>query len=165
MKRKELCVLSVLVCGLTLSCSSSEDAVLQKPSLANLTNTTCKDVAISAQADSEQDLPSTSLTMVKNGNELKCVLKDLQYPCDFQKVNVKVEVQGHDIVIVEYPTQDMADCLCYVDASFSIKDLEEGTYSLAIYRGEAATGNYDKAYPLFSGTIKVEQGKENSIAL
>lgn len=158
-------LLCVLVCGLTLSCSSSEDAVLQKPSLANLSNTVCKDEGVSAQTDSEQEMSSTKLTMTKIGSELKCEFKDLQYPCDFQKVNVKIEVENHNLVIVDYPTQDMADCICCVDASFSINDLEDGTYSLTIYNGQAATGSYNKAYPLYSGTIKVEQGKDITIDL
>lgn len=88
------------------------------------------------------------------GNTAECVFKSLQYPCDFEKVNVEVSSNNRTIKVIEYPSSDLADCLCEVDATFNIEDLPGDSFILKIYRANTQ-GEYDPEKPTLEKVIEV----------
>lgn len=113
-------LISILLIFTLSSCSSAEDIALQHPYLSQLNNTEClnsKDIDFS-QSRSEDS--NGSFEMVFDGNTAKCKFTSLEYPCDFEKVNVNVFYSEGVLTIVEYPSSDKVDCRCEIDASFLI---------------------------------------------
>ena len=137
------------------SCSSTEDLASRYPYLSQLKNTECLG---SRAADIEADNDVTPTFEIRiSGKTAECFFKSLEYPCDFEKVNVKVFYENGTIKIVEYPSSDLADCICDVDATFKIEELPEDSFILKIFRANTK-GEYNNNYPTLTETIKVKNG-------
>ena len=164
-----ICLLS----GLLLSCSENEDlvnpTVAKSCTVENLMNTPCKDspYAMSVQKTvdgeekevvSEEERPNTYTFRLENGR-LACQITDLIYACDFEKINVKVSLKGKELTIFIYPNGSMADCLCYADASFDVKDIDAGSYRLKI---EGALNRWlvNKRYTIYDEKVTFAEGEE-----
>ena len=100
----------------------------------------------------------TMFSICLEGNVAKCKFEDLIYACDFPPANVDLTTEGNNIYIVEYPSSDMADCLCTADVSFDIMNIESGEYCLYIYRGNEKGEHGDN--PRLKQTIVLKQNEE-----
>lgn len=137
------------------SCTSTEELTTTYPYLSQLRNSECLH---SRANDDENTYVSPTIFEIRIlGRTAECSLKSLQYPCDFENVNVDVSYNDGVMTIIEYPSSDMADCICEVDASFKIEELPEESFQLEIYRGNTE-GLYDKNYPMLSEIIKPVNG-------
>lgn len=145
------------VLALTMnSCSSVQELVSLNPHLYHLQNTEC----LTPYADFDTDSDETDdglysygtfqMSYRKDLTTCDCKFNSLNYPCDFGKINVDVAFSDGILIIVEYPSSDMADCKCKVDASFSIKDLPLDDFPMKIYHGDTS-GNYNPDTPKYAG--------------
>ncbi|MDE6231335.1 MAG: hypothetical protein K2M37_06915 [Muribaculaceae bacterium] len=140
------------------ACSSSEDLIPSSPHLSQLQNTGCLDSGF-GDFETENDDFST-FEMKIEGKTAECFFNSLKYPCDFENVNVIVTYENETMTIIEYPSSDLADCICDVDVSFQIEDLPEGNFILKIFRANT-NGEYNKDYPKLTETINVKDGSYN----
>ncbi len=149
-----MCACVVALSALS-SCSSAGDLILRYPYLSQLSNTEC----LNSRSDGNDDYyrRRTTFEMNISDNTAKCSFKALYYPCDFEKVNVDISYADGILTIVEYPSSDMADCICEVDTSFNIEDLPGSKFLLKVYRGNT-DGQYNKDYPILSEIIEVRDG-------
>lgn len=154
---------SALLAAIALcSCSSTEDIVSPKiPFLTNVQNSDClshdfSNIGSESRFDAEW-WRGGAFEMYLEGNHAKCKFYSLHYNCDYQRVNIKIIYQPGILSIVEYPSGDMADCICDVDATFTIEDVPEGPFLLKIYRAYI-NGEYDVDKPEFVGNVDLSDG-------
>lgn len=138
------------------SCSSSEDLVSRYPYLSQLSNTPCLNSRSSGD-ESDNDVHATFEIKI-NGNTAECAFKSLDYPCDFGKVNIEVSYDESIITVLEYPSSDMADCICDVNATFTIENLPKDNFILKIYRCNSSR-KYNNDTPTLNEVIDVKNGK------
>ena len=117
------------------------------PYPAELADTGCKDHGAEAEVATRGYDRDGSFEMVIDNTEAYCKFTGLEYPCDFEKVNIRIEYIEGTLIIVEYPSNDQANCICDVDATFSIKDIPQEDFTLKIYRGNTS-GEYYEAKPV-----------------
>lgn len=140
------------------SCSSMEDAVIQNPYISNLANTGCISHWDSVNTESRSDDNNGSFEMLFEGQLSRCKFTSLEYPCDYEQVNVKVSYNDGTMKIVEYPSSDTADCRCNIDASFTIENMPQHDFILKIYHGDTE-GKYDNETPKYVGRINPIKSK------
>lgn len=156
---KALCrivAISALIIILS-SCSSVEELIAHNPQLYQLQNSEC----LTAYADGENYIDGEDNVQYGYGTfqmlyredltTCDCKFNSLNYPCDFGKVNVDVHFSNGILTIVEYPSSDMADCKCQVDASFTIKNLPLEDFQLKVYHGDTS-GKYNPDKPKYIGS-------------
>lgn len=148
----------ILVSIVSSSCSSMEDAVIQNPYISNLENTDCISHWDTDNAESRSEVNKGSFEMLFEGQITRCKFTSLEYPCDYEQVNVKVTYNDGTITIIEYPSSDTADCRCNIDATFNIENMPQNDFILKIYHGNTE-GNYDNTTPKYEGRINQTDGK------
>lgn len=148
-----MCAAAVALAALA-SCSSTEDLASRFPYLSQIENTECLN---SRAIDDDTNGGRTTFAMRISGTFAECCFKGLAYPCDFRNVNVEVSYHDGIMTIIEYPSSDMADCLCEVDASFVIEDFPADRFILKIYRGNTK-GHYDKVNPILTQVVDPKKG-------
>ena len=141
-----------LVATALSSCSSMEDAVMQNPYISYLENTGCLSHWDTDNAESRSEVNKGSFEMLFEEQVAKCKFTSLEYPCDYEQVNVKITYNEGIMIIIEYPSSDKADCRCEIDASFTIENMPKNDLILKIYHGDTQ-GNYDSASPKYEGLI------------
>lgn len=151
-------ITTIMLIFMLSSCSSVEDITLQHPYLSQLTNTECLNSKDIDYSQSRSDDSNGSFEMVFEGNTAKCKFTSLEYPCDFEKVNVNVFYSEGVLTIVEYPSSDKADCRCEISASFLIENVPQLDFILKIYHGDT-TGRFNPDKPLYEGEISLSDGK------
>lgn len=139
------------------SCSSTEDTIVKHPYLSNLTDTGCLDHPGVHAIQTRGFNAETTFEMIFEGTTARCKFTALEYACDFEKVNVDVTFEEGVMTIVEYPSSDMADCLCETDATFIIQDMPTEDFILKIYRG-TTTGEFNPDRPKYSGVVRIKDG-------
>lgn len=157
MQKLNLITSLILVIAGFCSCSSTEDVVTRTPYVANLCNTDCLSVPESDGIETYSKESVSSFEMNFEGTSANCNFISLDYPCDFDKVNIIVTYSYGTMIIVEYPSSDMADCRCETDASFTIENIPENDFLLKIYHGNPS-GDFDELNPKFSGRIVIANG-------
>lgn len=140
------------------SCSNVEDMALQHPYLSQLNNTECLNSTDINFSQSRSEDSNGSFEMVLDGNTAKCKFSSLEYPCDFEKVNVNVFYSEGVLTIVEYPSSDKADCRCEISASFLIENVPQQDFILKIYHGDT-TGRFNPDTPVYDGKISLSDSK------
>lgn len=140
------------------SCSSTEDTVIQNPYISNLRNTGCISHCDTDNTESRREDNNGSFVMLFERQLSRCKFSSLEYPCDYERVNVKVTYNEGTLTIVEYPSSDAADCRCNIDVSFTIENMPQNDFILKIYHGDTK-GNYDNANPKYEGRINPAEGK------
>lgn len=140
------------------SCSSMEDAVIQNPYISNLANTGCISHWDSDNTESRSEDNNGSFEMLFDGPLSRCKFTSLEYPCDYEQVNVKVSYNDGTMTIVEYPSSDTADCRCEIDATFTIENMPQNNFILKIYHGDTNV-NYNKTTPKYEGRINPAEDK------
>ena len=148
----------ILVSIVSNSCSSMEDAVIQNPYISNLENTGCISHWDTDNAESLSEVNKGSFEMLFEGQITRCKFTSLEYPCDYEQVNVKVTYNDGTITIIEYPSSDTADCRCNIDATFNIENMPQNDFILKIYHGNTE-GNYDNTTPKYEGRINQTDSK------
>lgn len=148
----------ILVSIVSSSCSSMEDAVIQNPYISNLENTGCISHWDTDNAESRSEVNKGSFEMLFEGQITRCKFTSLEYPCDYEQVNVKVTYNDGIITIIEYPSSDTADCRCNIDATFNIENMPQNDFILKIYHGNTE-GNYDNTTPKYEGRINQTDSK------
>lgn len=148
----------ILVSIVSSSCSSMEDVVIQNPYISNLENTGCISHWDTDNAESRSEVNKGSFEMLFEGQITRCKFTSLEYPCDYEQVNVKVTYNDGTITIIEYPSSDTADCRCNIDATFNIENMPQNDFILKIYHGNIE-GNYDNTTPKYEGIINQTDGK------
>ncbi|MDE6190409.1 MAG: hypothetical protein K2G47_02175 [Muribaculum sp.] len=140
------------------SCSSMEDAVIQNPCISNLENTGCISHWDTDNVERHSEVNKGSFEMLFDGQVTRCKFTSLDYPCDYEQVNVKVTYNDGTMTIVEYPSSDTSDCRCNIDASFTIENMPHHDFILKIYHGDTEC-NYDNATPKYEGRVNQTDGK------
>lgn len=159
MKHPIFTIFAMLLAFIALSsCSSMEDVAIQNPYISNLGNTGCLSHWDTDNAESRSDVNKGSFEMLFDEQGAKCKFTSLDYPCDYEQVNVKITYNDGIMTIVEYPSSDTADCRCKIDASFTIENIPQNDFILEIYHGDTQ-GNYNKATPKYEGRVKQTDGK------
>lgn len=145
------------------SCSSTEDIVNPKmPFLTNVQNSDCLSSRSELDSDSE-NYPhwewwrDGAFEMYLEGSHAKCKFYSLHYNCDYERVNIKIIYQQGVLSIVEYPSSNNANCLCDIDATFTIEDIPDGPFLLKLYSAYI-DGNYDVDKPEFVGNVNLSDG-------
>lgn len=139
------------------SCSSMEDIISGYPNISNLSNTDCLSHFDMDNEESRSDLGKGTFEMIFDGDVAKCKFTSLEYPCDYERVNIKIIYDEGTMTIVEYPSSDTADCRCEVDASFIIRNIPENDFILKIYHGNT-DGNYSNASLKYKGLVNQTDG-------
>lgn len=138
---------------------SEEEQPLSEAYIASLMDSGCKkEIFDNYESKAWDNETQTMFSICLEGNVAKCKFEDLVYACDFPPANVDLTTEGNNIYIVEYPSSDMADCLCTADVSFDIMNIESGEYCLYIYRGNEKGEHGDN--PRLKQTIVLKQGEE-----
>lgn len=155
-------VITSLIVVPLASCSSSEDLLACNPSITQLTSSGCliTNSGLNDRLDDEgadKLFCNTTFEMRITRNDAECSFKSLEYPCDFEKVNVEVFFEDKTLTIIEYPSSDMADCRCKVDANFNIKNIPSDSFELKIYHGNT-NGEYNKNLPKLLEVVHVMNG-------
>lgn len=136
------------------SCSTIDDIVTATPYQQELKNSECLSSFYDTDSrNGDQDNTEHGLFQMWYGADLstvRCKFSSLEYPCDFEKVNIKILFSENTLTIIEYPSSDNADCRCLVDAEFTINNLPSGDFVLKIYRGDTS-GNYNPDKPTLVG--------------
>lgn len=140
---------------ISLNSCSDTDEPAPVPYLSQVQNTEC--LSSGSRASEVEAHVSTTFEMRISSRTAECLFRSLSYPCDFGMVNVDLFFKDGVMTIVEYPSSDLANCLCKVDASFKINDLPKGSFILKIYRGNSK-GEYNKDYPMLTEVIEVKKG-------
>ncbi len=140
------------------SCSSMEDVALQNPYISNLGDTGCVTHWDTDNAESRSEVNKGSFEMLFEEQVAKCKFTSLDYPCDYEQVNVKISYNNGTMTIIEYPSSDTVDCRCDVDASFTIENMPQNDFILRIYHGDT-NGNYDNATPKYEERVNPNDGK------
>lgn len=153
----QLAIIAVIAIAIMESCSSTEDVVYSQPYLFNLHNTECLNALPDLTDASRASESGTSFIIDINGTTAKCQFLSLEYPCDFEKVNVKASFSDNVLTIVEYPSSDKADCICEVNASFIIKELPSTNFTLRIFRGDTS-GNCHADRPEYEDSVNIQSG-------
>ena len=78
------------------------------------------------------------------------------YCCEQDELSVTACLQGQEISIVEREVNARANCVCPFDLDVIIDHLDEGTYTLAIYRYDAETP-IAKFEIMYTSDLKGEQ--------
>lgn len=146
----------VLVLALT-SCSSTEEVLSKTPYLSQINNTECLGIADTDALQNRGNDTHGSFEMIMDGTTAQCRFNSLEYPCDFEKVNINVSYNDGVLTIVEYPSSDEADCRCETDATFTINNLPDTDFILKIYHGDTKV-NFNIATPQFSGRVRIADG-------
>ena len=105
------------------SCSSMEDIALQNPYISNVEDTGCLSHWDTDNAEGRSEVNNGTFEMIFDGKDAKCKFTSLEYPCDYEQVNVKITYNEGIMIIIEYPSSDKADCRCEIDASFTIENM------------------------------------------
>ena len=134
------------------SCSSMEDVAIQNPYISNLGNTGCLSHLDTDNAESRSEVNKGSFEMLFEEQVAKCKFTSLDYPCDYEQVNVKITYNNGTMTIIEYPSSDTADCRCEIDASFTIENIPQNGFILKIYHGDTQ-GNYNIFNLKYEGRI------------
>ncbi len=150
-----IAILASIVLG---SCSSMEDIAIQNPYISNLGNTGCMSHWDTDNAESRSEVNKGSFEMLFEEQVAKCKFTSLDYPCDYEQVNVKISYNNGIMTIIEYPSSDTADCRCEIDTSFTIENMPQNDFILKIYHGDTK-GNYDNATPKYEGRANQTDGK------
>lgn len=159
MKHLIIQLVAIYLTSITLSsCSSMEDVALQNPYISNLENTGCQSHWDTDNAESRSEVNKGSFEMLFEGRVAKCKFTSLDYPYDYEQVNVKIAYNEGGIILIEYPTSDKADCRCEIDASFTIENIPQNDFILKIYHGDTK-GNYNNATPKYEGRANHTNGK------
>lgn len=140
------------------SCSSMEDVAIQNPYISNLGNTGCLSHLDNGNAESRSEVNKGSFEMLFEEQVAKCKFTSLDYPCDYEQVNVKITYNNGTMTIIEYPSSDTADCRCEIDASFTIENIPQNDFILKIYHGDIQ-GNYDVDNPRYVGYVNISNNK------
>lgn len=112
----------------------------------------------SCEEDWEDGFRSTRFRIFLTDSGAECNFLSLLHICGFYNIRVEVDLDGSSLSIreyAEYNGEDVADCYCQLDASFFIKNLEAGDYSLFIYDSKSLN-----APPFYTGTLNLTQGEE-----
>lgn len=139
------------------SCSSTEEVISKNPYLSQIANTECLGIADTDAPQSRGNDTHGSFEMIMDGTTARCRFMSLEYPCDFEKVNINISFNDGVLTIVEYPSSDEADCRCETDATFTINNLPDTDFILKIYHGDTK-GNFNVASPKFSGRVRIADG-------
>ena len=119
MKHLIIQLVAIYLASIALSsCSSMEEATIQNPYISNLGNTGCLSHWDTDNAESRSEVNNGMFEMIFDGEDAKCKFTSLEYPCDYEQVNVKITYNEGIMIIIEYPSSDKADCRCEIDASF-----------------------------------------------
>ncbi len=149
----------MIIATMAVSCSSMEEITSKYPTINNLKNTECKthelEIVNSDASEPDSDFEHGTIQIWCGDIPMKiiCRFNSLQYPCDFEKVNINVSYFNKTLTIVEFPSSDQADCLCEVDASFVIENLPDEDFIIKVYHGDIF-GNYNADKPNFVGDTK-----------
>lgn len=135
-----------------------EDIAIQNPYISNLGNTGCLSHWNADNAESRREVNQGSFEMLFEGQIAKCKFTSLDYPCDYEQVNVKIAYNEEVMTIIEYPNSDKADCRCEIDASFTIENMPQNDFILKIYHGDTE-GNYDVDNPRYVGYVNISNNK------
>lgn len=145
--------LIAILASITLSsCSSMEDVAIQNPYISNLGNTGCLSHWDTDIAESRGEINNGTFEMIFEEKVAKCKFTSLEYPCDYEQVNVKITYNEGIMIIIEYPSSDKADCRCEIDASFTIENVPQNDFILRIYHGDTQ-GNYNNTALKYEGRI------------
>ena len=159
MKHPIILIIAINLAAIALSsCSSMEDAVMQNPYISSLENTGCLSHWDTDNAESRSEVNKGSFEMLFEGQVAKCKFTSLDYPCDYEQVNVKIAYNEGGMILIEYPTADKADCRCEIDASFIIENIPQNDFILKIYHGDTH-GNYNIDNLKYEGRINQTEGK------
>ena len=140
------------------SCSSMEDIAVQYPYISNLINTDCLSHRDIEDTENRSENNNGTFEMIFEGQIAKCKFTSLDYPCDYEQVNVKIAYNEGGMILIEYPTADKADCRCEIDASFIIENISQNDFILKIYHGDTH-GNYNIDNLKYEGRINQTEGK------
>ncbi len=149
----------MIIATMAVSCSSMEEITSKYPTINNLKNTECKthelEIVNSDASEPDSDFEHGTIQIWCGDIPMKiiCRFNSLQYPCDFEKVNINVSYFNKTLTIVEFPSSDQADCLCEVDASFVIENLPDEDFIIKVYHGDTF-GYYNADKPKFVGNTK-----------
>lgn len=150
-------VFMTMIILILCSCSSIEDIVSRNPQLYQLRNSECLTTYtdgenyIDGEDNAQYGYGTFQMLYREDLTTCDCKFNSLNYPCDFGKVNVDVHFSNGILTIVEYPSSDMADCKCQVDASFTIKNLPLEDFQLKVYHGDTS-GKYNPDKPKYIGS-------------
>lgn len=147
-------VLTILVFA---SCSGTEDIAFRHPYLYKPDNTECLKYIDADLTQIQADDGNGSFEMILEGTTAKCKFISLDYPCDFEKVNIKITYHEGTLTIIEHPSSDNADCRCETDATFSILNIPEEDFILKIYHGDTS-GRFKEEAPKYTGRFNVRDG-------
>ena len=167
MKKKKFCI-PLLIMGILLAsttgCSNDDETVESQTykvnNLVNFSHSGCK----TAQSARSQ-IPGTRS---ETGNQEIIRLEGMSggrlfiehfnaiYCCEQEELTVDATLQGHDIMIVEKEVGANADCVCPLDLNTLIDKLEDGEYTLSMYRYNHETP-FAKFEIVYSPTLKVEK--------
>ena len=150
-------LIAVMAVWLMSSCSSTEGVTAQYPYISSLANTNCLS-HIDTDNDFSRGSDATGIfEMTVDGTTAHCKFTSLDYPCDFEKVNISVTYSEGVMTLVEYPSSNSADCRCETDATFIIKNIPENEFILQIYHGDI-NGEINKDAPKFIGKVQPTNG-------
>ncbi len=144
-----------------LTSCSSEQSVLEKVKLSDLSDTGCK-TSYSAKesrpefyAEEKEKSPKVTIA-VDNKGVATFRVTDLEYDCITEKILAQVEAQDDEIKVIitpfkKDPTLEV-DCLCKYDVGFKLSNLTFSKYLLKMYFADYY-GKYDAASPAYEGTV------------
>ena len=132
--KKFLILFSIAVVAVfaAVSCHDSDTKLVVR----NMQKSDCKvtqsDAPLQMRVNSLLAEPEyITLTAMDNGY-MKIFHENAIYGCDCEKVQYGVLINDKQILLTEDPGESFANCLCTIDCSCEIGQLEEGDYTLTV---------------------------------
>ena len=145
MKKKSVLILPLLLPIVAMGfvgCSNDDDVdtshITKIDNLVSFSHSGCKsysgDNASSRGTLSDIWEPEKIRFEALTGGRLFVSHLNAMYCCEQDELSVTACLQGQEISIVEREVNARANCVCPFDLNVTIDHLDEGTYTLAIYR-------------------------------
>lgn len=149
----------------SVTACSTENAVVGSIGVSDVKSSGCK--ASASMLDSRPEYYNSfagkqSVLRLSLGadNIVNARFADFTDNCAIDLFHVDVNSSDGKIVLVLYPDKDMlTNCICQYDVDFKMQKIVPGSYQLEVYH-TTADKQISKGNMVYSGTVKLEKGKE-----
>ena len=132
-------VIAALGLSLLSACEEKDKENITNDKVTNLQFTNCKN-GKSISNDSTQE--SIQLEFV--GNTLNVFHQNLYVPCDYDTIYIKPTITNNTLTILEQGNNGFVNCVCPVDLSYCINNIDTNAISLIIINWDTVYNNLKK---------------------
>ncbi len=134
-----LAVIIVLSIGFFSACEEKDKENITNDKVTNLQFTNCK----YDKSDSNDSIQET-IQLEFVGNTLNVFHQNLYVPCDYDTIYIKPTITNNTLTILEQGNNGFVNCVCPVDLSYCINNIDTNAISLIIINWDTVYNNLKK---------------------